>query len=93
MILLTLGNGKTARHILPALVKRDFAVRVIARNPRGHDSLKAMGATDVVSGDLLDRAFLTSAFTGIDKVIHIGPPLTPDEPVIGKFVADAAKAA
>jgi uncharacterized protein YbjT (DUF2867 family) len=50
------------------------------------------GEPEVIVGDLLDKDSLRQACEGCAAVIHTGPACA-DEPVMGKWIVDAAKAA
>ena len=92
MILLTLANSRTGRHIIPFLAQRGDKVRGVDISPAA-EGLKALGVEEVVVGDLADKKMLAGAFEGVDAVVHIGPPLDSNEFIAGKLVIDAAQAA
>lgn len=77
MILVTGANGYVAGHTLrqlQALAQKDAGagvhVRGLVRNPARADKVRALGAEPVV-GDVTDRASLTQAMAGVEKVIHL----------------------
>lgn len=90
-ILLTAANGKTGRHVLKALSARGANVRAFIRDEAQFDELKSIGATDCAVGNLQSPEDLRSAVRGVDKVLHIGPPMHPDETEITDALLDAAK--
>ncbi len=90
MILVTSASGHVGTSIVRALVKADQPVRAFVHSERGLE-LKDLGVQDVVVGDLLEPAQLRSAFEGVTKVFHIGPPEHPRELAIGQTMIDLAQ--
>lgn len=93
MLLLTGANGRTGRAVLQALEARGAAVRAFVRDAAQADALRALGADEVVVGDMLDPATVGPAVAGCETVVHIGPPMHPDEVRITTSFVDAAQAA
>ncbi|NOX60490.1 MAG: NmrA family NAD(P)-binding protein [Chloroflexi bacterium] len=92
-ILLTGAAGKTGRAILAALHRRGAAVRAWVRRPEQVDEMLALGAEEVMVGDLLDERVARQALHGIRAVHHICPNMHPDEVRIGKIMLTAAQRA
>ena len=72
MILVAGGTGTLGVPLVRALVARTDRVRVLTRNPRHADTLRASGI-DAVTGDVRDPATLTRACagcTGVVSAIH-----------------------
>lgn len=92
-VLVTAANGRTGRAIVTALVKKGAAVRAFVRNPAQSDGLKAIGARDVIVGDMLKPETITPALQGCDAIVHVGPPMHPDEKLITNHFLAAAMAA
>jgi uncharacterized protein YbjT (DUF2867 family) len=90
MILLTAANGRTGRAVLSALASRGADVRAFVRDSAQADALTALGAAEVVLGDLGDDASVSAAAQGCATVVHIGPPMHPDEVAITDRVVKAA---
>ncbi|MGK0500560.1 MAG: hypothetical protein ACJAYG_002213 [Oceanicoccus sp.] len=90
-ILLTGANGKTGRAILQKLAGLKQVVKVFIRDKAQWPELKAMGASGFAVGDMLDVDSIDSAVMGCDKLIHIGPPMHPDEKQIIGYLLNAAK--
>lgn len=90
-VLLTGANGRTGRAVLAALARRGARVRVFVRRPEPWDELVGLGATEMAVGDLADRASLSTAAIGCERVVHIGPPMHPDEPALTANVLAAAE--
>jgi uncharacterized protein YbjT (DUF2867 family) len=69
MILLTGVTGYVGGRLLPLLERRGLAVRCLARRP---ESLvgRVGSSTEVVAGDVLDRASLDRAMAGIDTAFY-----------------------
>ena len=91
MILLTGAGGRTGRAVLAALVTRGADVRAFIRNAGQADDLRALGATDVVLGDMLQRPSVEAAVEGCHVVLHIGPPMHEDEVSITETFLTSAK--
>ncbi len=90
MILLTAANGRTGRAVLSALSARGASVRVFVRNGDQSAALRALGASEVAVGDMLDASSIQPAVEGCDTVIHIGPPMSPDEVEITQSFVSAS---
>ncbi len=93
MILVTGAAGKTGRAVIRALVARDQSVRAFVHRVEQVAMMKAIGASQVVVGDLREKAALRQAIEGVRAVYHICPNVHPDEAVIGQNVISAARAA
>src|SRR5688500_10022334 len=92
MITVTGAGGKTGRAIVRALASRGARVRAWVRREPQAAELRALGAADVVSGDLHDPAALRAALDGARAVYHICPDVHPDEAELGRAVIQAARA-
>lgn len=53
--------------------------------------MKALGATEVALGDFMDDASIKEAVRVVTKVLHIGPPMHPDEVAISARFLNAAR--
>lgn len=93
MILVTSANGNQGRLLVPKLLAAGHAVRACVRTEQSAAHLRALGAHEVLVGDLVDPAFIEHAMRGAASVYHIGPTLHPDERAIGFTAVDAARAA
>lgn len=92
-VLVSAAGGRTGRAIVEALVKRGARVRAFIRKSEQTDGLKALGVADVVVGDMLKRETIMPAAKDCDAVVHIGPPMHPDEKLITGHFLDAAQKA
>jgi nucleoside-diphosphate-sugar epimerase len=72
MIFVTGGTGFLGRHLIPALCRASYSVRVLTRQPEAHPWLNAYPNIEVVAGDLADADILKSAVQGCQYVIHAG---------------------
>jgi NAD(P)H dehydrogenase (quinone) len=90
MILVTGAAGKTGRAVIRALVARGAVVRALVHRREQAEGVQALGARDVVAGDLRDGADVTRAMAGMRAVYHICPNVHPDEVTIGQVAIDAA---
>jgi uncharacterized protein YbjT (DUF2867 family) len=91
MILLTAANGRTGRAVLTALVRREAPVRAFVRGHDQAEGLMAAGAAEVVVGDLSDDTAVDRAAEGCTRIVHIGPPMHPDEVAITDRVLAASR--
>ncbi|NJN83790.1 MAG: NmrA family NAD(P)-binding protein [Caldilineaceae bacterium] len=78
--------------MLAALVRRDAAVRVFARDGDQAAALAGLGATESAVGDLHSEADLLRATLQIESVYHICPNMHADEAEIGFSLLEAARA-
>jgi uncharacterized protein YbjT (DUF2867 family) len=91
-VLVTGANGKTGRAVTAALAARGALVRAFIRDPAQWPGLQAPGkADDHAVGDLDDPDSVGRALTGCDAMVHIGPPMHPDEVAMTDNCIDAAK--
>lgn len=82
------ASGKFAGMVIPRLVSRGARVRGFVHDAANADAVRAHGAQDVVVGDLADRASVSAALKGIDRVFYIAPVALPAEAEVGEaFVA------
>jgi uncharacterized protein YbjT (DUF2867 family) len=90
-VLVSAANGRTGRAVVTAVKAKGAHVRAFIRNPAQVDGLKqALGLTDVVVGDMLKPETIQAAMEGCTAVIHIGPPMHPDEKLITQHFVQAA---
>jgi NAD(P)H dehydrogenase (quinone) len=92
MILITGAAGKTGRAILQAVLRKETAVRAWVRATKQVKPIRAMGAADVIVGDVLDTAVWQQATASIRAVYHICPNMHPQEVEIGDRAIAAARA-
>lgn len=69
-VLVTGANGKVGSRVVPRLLARGDAVRVLVRRQEQGDAWRPQGAEGVL-GDLLDPATLGPAVAGVDAVVHL----------------------
>lgn len=87
MILVTAAAGRTGSHVLDAIEKRGLAARAMLRRKRDQ-----VTAAEQIVGDMLSKSDWKRACAGIRTVIHTGPA-SADEPIMGRWAIEAAKAA
>ena len=89
-LLLTAANGRTGRAILKALANRGADVKVFLRDEAQWPALEALGAASFAVGDMEDAATIDAAMASCDGIIHIGPPMHPNEvEITRRFIAAA----
>ena len=90
MILITGAAGKTGKAVIKALVARGAVVRAFVRNLAHEATLRAMGVSEVVAGEMDDADALSLAVRGVDAIHHICPNVSPHEVAFAKaLVAEA----
>jgi uncharacterized protein YbjT (DUF2867 family) len=78
-ILVTGASGRTGLAVIRALLRRGALVRAFVRRAEAKAMLESIGVTDTVIGDLDDEASLRRAIEGTSQVLHICPPMHPQE--------------
>lgn len=91
MILITSANGNQGKRLIPKLLASGHEVRGCVRSEASAQQLRAIGAQEVLVGDLADPGFIARAIKGITSVYHIGPTLHQDERAMGLAMIDAAR--
>jgi len=86
-ILVTGASGRTGKRIVTALRGR-ARVRAFVRRPETRDELMTMGVAEVIVGDLFDEAALAPAVAGAGQVLHICPPMHPQEDELARRITD-----
>jgi uncharacterized protein YbjT (DUF2867 family) len=92
VILVTAAYGNQGRLLVPKLLAAGLPVRACARSEESGRRLTALGAAEVVVGDICEPAVLARAIRGAEKVYHVGPTAHPRERDMGFAVVDAARA-
>jgi len=87
-ILVTGASGKTGSKVVAALAARGAAVRAFIRREEAVADMKALGAKETALGDLYDDDSLKAALTGCQSIVHICPPMNPDETDIACRITD-----
>ena len=88
--LLTAANGKTGRAVLKALANAGADVKAFVRDEGQWPALKELGAASYALGDMEDAATIDAALASCDRIIHIGPPMHPNEvEITGRFISAA----
>ena len=93
MILVTGAAGKTGRAVIRALTAKGEAVRALVHRDEQIQSVEALGAQQVVVGDMRLQATMDQAAWGVRAVYHICPNVSPDEVAIGQVAIVAARSA
>ena len=93
MIVVTGAAGKTGRAVIRAVVGRRQVVRALIHRPEQEDSVRSLGAQEVVAGDMRDPAVLDRAMEGARAAYHICPNVHPEEVAIGQAAIAAAQRA
>jgi uncharacterized protein YbjT (DUF2867 family) len=91
-ILVTSAAGRTGRAVLSALVSRGVPARGLVRRHEQALAIEGLGSEAVI-GDLDVPASLVAAAEGCSAIVHIGPPMHPNEIAQTDAMLTAAKAA
>ena len=91
-VLVTGANDKTGRAVIAALAKKGASVRAFVRKVEQGDALKALGAAEIALGDMNAVETIAPALKGCDAIVHIGPPMHPDEKAMTEHFIKAAQA-
>jgi uncharacterized protein YbjT (DUF2867 family) len=91
-ILVTGASGNTGRRIVSALTARGAKVRAFIRSSAAQDKLEPLGVEDFAIGNLEDDTSLAAALQGCGQVLHICPPMHPQEDDIARRMTDLCAA-
>jgi NAD(P)H dehydrogenase (quinone) len=91
MILITGASGKTGQAIVKACAESGKKVRAWVHHPDQIEPIRAIGADEVITGDLLDAEVLNEACSGIETIYLICPNMSPHEVEFGKKAIHAAR--
>jgi uncharacterized protein YbjT (DUF2867 family) len=90
-ILVTAASGKSATHCVRKLAAQGLSVRAAVRRAETREAVQAAGAHEVVIADLQDGDAVRAAMRGVESVLHICPPMHPQEDVIAADMIAAAQ--
>jgi NAD(P)H dehydrogenase (quinone) len=90
MILITGASGKTGRALLQVLSEHGIHIRALVFHPDQKSRVEALGAREVMVGDMRNPEFIRTAMHGVDSVYHICPNVHPEEITIGQVVIESA---
>jgi uncharacterized protein YbjT (DUF2867 family) len=89
-ILITGASGKTGQRVVAAVARKGGRVRAFVRRPEAGGTLKEAGAAEIALGDLADHESLQRAMVGVGQVLHICPPMHPQEDAIARAMIGLA---
>jgi len=89
-ILITGASGKTGRRTAAAAAAKGGIVRALLRRPEAGPDLLQAGASEIAIGDLTDPGSLQRALEGVGQVLHVCPPMHPQEDKIATSLIDLA---
>lgn len=90
-VLVTGSHGRTGKPVVKALAERGANVKAFVRDVGQESEMKALGASAIAVGDMDDPDTIRPALEGCDAIVHIGPPMHPDEKTMTSHFVDAAK--
>jgi uncharacterized protein YbjT (DUF2867 family) len=91
MILVTGAAGKTGLAVITVLGDETSQIRALVHREKQAELVLAAGASEVLVGDIQEQAVVSEAMSGIRKVYHICPNVSPQELTIGQTVLEAAQ--
>ncbi len=91
-ILITGANGKTGRAVIAAVAKAGGIARAFIRKAEQAEALKEIGAVEYAIGDMDAPETIAPAMADCSAVVHIGPPMHPDEKAMTANFLSAAHA-
>jgi len=92
-ILVTGASGKSGQAVVRALKRAGATTRAFIHRQEQEPQMRALGAAEVVVGDLRDEQALAQAMRDIHAVYHICPAMQPEETEIGQRMIALAKTA
>ena len=93
MILVTGSAGKTGRAALRALGADARPVRALVYREDQVEAAAALGAAEVIVGDMRSPETMARAARGAHAIYHISPNMAPDEVAIAEVAVEAARTA
>ena len=93
MILITGAAGKTGQAIIKALVQRQAEVRAFVYRADYIPRVEALGARDVVVGEMCEETTFAQAIEDVEALYLICPNMHPNELAIAQVAIDAAQRA
>jgi dihydroflavonol-4-reductase len=69
-VFLTGGTGFLGRHLVPALCRAGYTIRLLTRQPEAHTWLQRYPHIEIVRGDLRDQKLIHDAAQGCRFVLH-----------------------
>jgi uncharacterized protein YbjT (DUF2867 family) len=90
MILVTGAAGKTGLAVVKALAGSGKDVRGLIHQEQYRSSVENAGASEIILGDLLNKADIQFALKGVQALYHIPPNVHPREQEIGEIIINAA---
>jgi dihydroflavonol-4-reductase len=69
-IFVTGGTGFLGRHLVPALCRAGYTLRVLTRTPERHPWLHDLPRIEIVQGDLRDAELVARSVQGCRQVVH-----------------------
>lgn len=92
MILVIGAAGKTGRAVIRMLADQGKTIRALVHRHAQVQPIKALGAQEIIVGDVRSQPIIDQATQGVQAVYHICPNMSPDEIAIGQAVIMAARA-
>ncbi|HEX9596111.1 MAG TPA: NmrA family NAD(P)-binding protein, partial [Anaerolineales bacterium] len=91
LILVTGAAGKTGLAVIHALAQRGAPIRALVRRSDQVQVAREAGATDILTGDLMDQDLVSKAMEGVSAIYLVFPNVHPNEISLGLSAIKAAK--
>lgn len=72
VVFVTGGTGFLGRHLIPALCRAGYTLRILTRQPQANTWLRRYPRVEIVSGDLLEPESYRAALDGCRWIVHAG---------------------
>lgn len=92
-VLVTGSHGRTGKPVVKALAERGATVKAFVRDAGQDAEMRELGASGIAVGDMDDPTTIRPALEGCGAIVHIGPPMHPDEKTMTGHFVEAAKQA
>ncbi len=93
MILITGAAGKTGKAVLRKVAGKGGSTKAWVYREQQIEQAAALGADEVIVGDLHSSSVLRRAVQGVERVYYICPNVHPDEIALGMQIIQAAREA
>ncbi len=90
MILITGAAGKTGKAVLRKVAKKGGSTKAWVYREEQIEQVEALGASEVISGDMHSASILRRAMQSVDAVYFICPNVHPDEITLGMQIIKMA---
>lgn len=90
-VLVTGSHGRTGKPIVRTLADKGASVVAFVRDGSQEAEMIGLGASSIAVGDMQSPDTIAAALQGMDAIVHIGPPMHPNEKTMTGHFIEAAK--